>query len=291
MFLGVKFLSYKSYGIIMREVDDLKDVGNYQSLNNANSESGVNILKFVRCFFVRKHLIFFMIFVLSLAFTYFFKGQVLNKVQNCALIVSNYMSDQLVRWGFSIDEIVIDGNKFATSDCIQKFIDSDRSILFMSLSELRRKIKDSSQWIKDVSVKRLLPNILEIKILEYLPFANWYHDYGSSIIDDTGHIIVNSNEEQDDLISIYGNEALKGLHFVKELINENSVLSNMISSMYYVDDGRWDIILSSGVNIKLPKENPYNAWNNLLNIYEASNEFLIWKTVDMRIPAQINIIE
>ncbi|WP_395878104.1 cell division protein FtsQ/DivIB [Ehrlichia muris] len=275
----------------MREIDDLKDMGNYQSLNNANSITGMNILKLVRRFFVRKHLIFFMIVVFSIAFTYFFKGQILSKLQNCALIVSNYMSDQLVGWGFSIDEVVIDGNKFVTSDCIQGFIDVDRSILFMSLSELQKKIKGSSQWIKDVSVKRLLPNILEIKILEYLPFANWYHDYGSSIIDDTGHIIVNSNEERDDLISIYGNEALKDLHFVKELINENSVLSNMISSMSYVDDGCWDIILSSGVNIKLPKENPYNAWNNLLNIYEASNEFLIWKTVDMRIPAQINIME
>ncbi|ABD44735.1 cell division FtsQ family protein [Ehrlichia chaffeensis str. Heartland] len=271
----------------MSEISNLKDIVNYQSLSNVNSISSLNILKSTRVFFIRKNFIFLVIIILSMFFTYFFKGKIINGLQNCAVVLSN----QLVNYGFAVERVVIDGNKFVTSDYIEKFIDIDKSILFISLSELQKKIKSNNKWIKDVSVKRLLPNVLQIKVLEYLPFANWYHNYGSSIIDDTGHVIVDSEEEEDDLISIYGNEALKDLHFIKKLLNENSVLSNMISSMSYVDGGRWDIVLSSGVNIKLPKENPHNAWNSLLSIYEASNEFLIWKSVDMRIPSQINIIE
>ena len=275
----------------MREISDLKDVDDYQSLSNADNIGSVNILKSSMRFFTRKNLVFFLMIVISIAFIYFFKGEIANKLKSCALIISHCISNKLINCGFAIDDIVVSGNKFVTSDYIRGFVSVNKSILFLPLNELRKEIKDSSQWIKNVSVKRLLPNVLQIKVLEYLPFANWYHDDSSSIIDDTGHVIVSDYDEQDDLISIYGNEALKGLHFIKKLISENSVLSNMISSMFYFDDGSWDIVLSSGLNIKLPKENPYNAWNSLLSIYEASSEFLIWKTVDMRVPTQIKIEE
>ncbi|AAZ68701.1 cell division protein FtsQ/DivIB [Ehrlichia canis] len=275
----------------MREISDLKDIDDYRSLSNAGNIGSVNIFKSSMRFFTRKNLVFFLMIIISITFIYFFKGEIANKFRNCALIISHYISDKLINCGFAVDDIVINGNKFVPSDYIRGFVSVNKSILFLPLSELQKEIKDSSKWIKSVSVKRLLPNVLQIRVLEYLPFANWYHDDGSSIIDDTGHVIVSDYDEQDDLVSIYGNEALQGLHFIKKLVNENSVLSNMISSMFYFDDGSWDIVLSSGLNIKLPKENPYNAWNNLLSICEASSEFLIWKTVDMRVPTQINIEE
>ncbi|MGN7618624.1 MAG: cell division protein FtsQ/DivIB [Ehrlichia sp.] len=214
-----------------------------------------------------------------------------NKLYTCSLILLDSISTCLVNCGFAIDEIVIHGNKSVDSGYIRQFFDHNKSIFFVSLNKLQKELKASSQWIKDVSIKRLLPNVLDIEIREYSPFANWYHDGGSSIIDDTGYVIVNNYTEQDDLISIYGNEALKNLDFIQKLVNDNNVLSSMISSVFYLDNNCWDIVLSSGLHIKLPEENPYHAWNSLLRIYEASNEFLIWKVVDMRFPSGINIIK
>ncbi|WDM85106.1 FtsQ-type POTRA domain-containing protein [Ehrlichia sp. JZT12] len=273
----------------MKEIGDLRDISDYQHFNNAND---VNISRFRMHFLAyRKHLIFLVIVIVSLTFTYFFRDKIVSKLYACSLVVLDSLSICLTNHGFAVDEVVIRGNKSVNSEYIRQFIDNEKSILFMSLSELRKELKASSQWIKNVSVKRLLPNVLHIEIQEYSPFANWYHDNGSSIIDDTGYVIVNDYDEQDDLISIYGNEALKGLDFIRKLVNDNNVLSSMISSVSYVDNNRWDIILSSGLHINLPKENPYDAWNSLLRIYEASNEFLIWKVVDMRVPPGISIIK
>ena len=273
----------------MKEIGDLRDIGDYQHLNNAND---VNISRFkMRFFTYRKHLIFLVIIAVSLTFTYFFKDKIVSKLYDCSLVVLNSISTHLTNHGFAIDEIVIRGNKSVNSEYIRHFVDDNKSILFVSLSKLQKELKASSQWIKDVSVKRLLPNVLHIEIQEYSPFANWYHDNGSSIIDDTGYVIVNDYGEQDDLISIYGDEALENLDFIRKLVSDNNVLSSMISSVSYVDSSRWDIILSSGLHIKLPEKNPYDAWNSLLRVYEASNEFLIWKVVDMRVPPGINIIK
>ena len=273
----------------MKEIDDLRDINNCQQFNNANS---VNVSKFrMRFFSYKKHLIVLVIVALVITFTCLFKNKIGGKLYTYSLSILNGISTSLIGHGFAVDQIIIDGNKSVNSDYIRQFVDDNKSILFISLSKLQQKLKDSSQWVKNVSIKRLLPNVLHIHVQEYSPFANWYHNDGSSIIDDTGYVIVDNYDEQDDLISIYGDDALKDLDFIRKLVNDNNVLSSMISSVSYVGNNCWDIILSSGLHIKLPEENPYNAWNSLLRVYEASNEFLIWKVVDMRVPNGINIVK
>ena len=108
---------------------------------------------------------------------------------------------------------------------------------------MRTQIKSSNRWIKDVSVKRLLPNTLLITIQEYSAFANWYHDHKNSIIDNLGHVIIDSCDIRDDLTSIYGDNALSHLDFIREII-DNSIIGSMISSITYVDTDWLDIILS-----------------------------------------------
>ncbi|QGR02997.1 FtsQ-type POTRA domain-containing protein [Ehrlichia ruminantium] len=271
----------------MKGIGDLIGINERQFLNNVeNSYTSKVDKKKVNVSY--KGLI--VAIVISVVVTCFLTTKITNKIENYSLVMLYNLSDQLVNYGFAVNEIIINGNEHVNSDDIRKLVDA-RSIFFVSLSELRNKIISSHQWIKDVSVRRVLPSTLEIAIQEYSPFANWYHDRKNALIDDLGHVIIDDCNIRDDLTSIYGDKALSHLDFIRKIINDNSIVSGMVSSVTYVDNSWWDIVLSSGLNIKLPKEEAYVVWCNLLDMYKASSEFLVWKTIDMRIPGKVDIVK
>ncbi|KYW90523.1 cell division protein FtsQ/DivIB [Ehrlichia ruminantium] len=271
----------------MKETDDLNNVKEYQFSDNVEdfATSKVNKRK-IR--FSYKGLI--IAIAVSVTITCFITTKVTSKFDNYSLVMLYRLSDQLVNCGFTVDKILIDGNEYVSSDEIRKLVDA-RSIFFVSLADLRNKIESSHPWIKDVSVKRLLPNTLQITVQEYSAFANWHHDNKNSIIDSFGHVIVDNCSIRDDLTSIHGDGALTHLDFIREVVNDNTLVGGMVSSITYVDSHWWDIVLSSGLNIKLPNNDSYAAWRELLNIYKASSEFLVWKTIDMRVPGKVNIMK
>ncbi|WP_238523273.1 cell division protein FtsQ/DivIB [Anaplasma centrale] len=200
------------------------------------------------------------------------------------------VSSALVDTGFSTKEVVIRGNSTVPTSEILSMVNRDSPIVLLSLSALRNRIKSHSPWVKEVAVHRELANgILRITIEEYAAFANWRHHGVNSIIDNTGHVIMNSDERLDDLVSIYGDEALEGLHFVREVLSNGGMLSTMVSSFSWLGNRRWDVGFSSGLQVRLPENNPQAAWNYLAQLYKSSGELLMWKVVDMRIPDKIFI--
>ncbi|AXW83806.1 cell division protein FtsQ [Anaplasma marginale] len=204
--------------------------------------------------------------------------------------LSSAVSSALIEAGFSTREVVIRGNSVVSTAEILNMINKDSSIILLSLRTLRSRIKSHSPWVKEVAVHRELANgILRITVEEYVAFANWRHHGMNSIIDNTGHVIVNSDERLDNLVSIYGDEALEGLHFVREVLNNGGMLSTMVSSFSWLGNRRWDVGFSSGLQVKLPENNPQAAWNYLAQLYKSSGELLMWKVVDMRIPDKIFI--
>ncbi|ASI47451.1 cell division protein FtsQ [Anaplasma ovis str. Haibei] len=204
--------------------------------------------------------------------------------------ISAAVSNALIEAGFSTREVVIRGNSVVSTAEILNMINKDSPIVLLSLRTLRNRIKSHSPWVKEVAVRRELANgVLCITIEEYTAFANWRHHGMNSIIDNTGHVIVDSDERLDNLVSIYGDEALEGLHFVREVLNNGGMLSTMVSSFSWLGNRRWDVGFSSGLQVKLPENNPQAAWNYLAQLYKSSGELLMWKVVDMRIPDKIFI--
>ncbi|KJV69126.1 cell division protein FtsQ/DivIB [Candidatus Neoehrlichia procyonis] len=242
-----------------------------------------------RVYFIKKCIFVAIIFMFSFTILYFSKNYVLYHVNRIYYTFITSISHFLVDNGFAIDKVIISGNKSVSKSEILQFVDRRGTIIFLSINDLRDKIKSSSKWIKDVIIKRVLPGTIYIEIQEYFAFANWVHNGVNSIIDNTGHVIVAKSGRVNNLISIYGDNALKNLYFVREILNDNSILSTMISSFVWVGDRRWNIVFSSGLEVRLPENNPHIAWNYLTYLNRTSNEFVTWKMVDMRIDGKIYI--
>ncbi|MCU7611689.1 FtsQ-type POTRA domain-containing protein [Anaplasma capra] len=200
------------------------------------------------------------------------------------------ISDVLIGAGFATKEVVVRGSSVVSVAEILQMINRDRPIVLLSLRKLRNRIKSHSPWVKEVAVHReLTSGVLSITVEEYAAFANWRHHGVNSIIDNTGHVIVDSDERFDNLVSIYGDEALEDLHFVREVLNNGGILSTMISSFSWLGNRRWDVGFSSGLQVRLPENNPQAAWNYLVQLHKSSGELLMWKVIDMRIPDKIFI--
>ncbi|QXK91743.1 FtsQ-type POTRA domain-containing protein [Neoehrlichia mikurensis] len=245
------------------------------------ARSKVDCIK--KCFFIA------VIFCTSVTILYFFRNQILYNVSKGYSTFITNISNILINNGFVIDKVIISGNASINKSDILQFVDRKCAIIFLSINDMRDRIKSSNAWIKDVVIKRVLPNTIYIEVQEYYAFANWIHNGINSIIDNTGHVIVNTSNRANNLISIYGDNALHNLYFIREVLSDNSMLSAMISSFIWVGDRRWDIIFSSGLEVRLPESDPHIAWNYLAYLNRTSNEFITWKVVDMRVTGKIFI--
>ncbi|MGN7679073.1 MAG: cell division protein FtsQ/DivIB [Anaplasma sp.] len=239
---------------------------------------------------VRKVALIVAISIMICAFGWWISGPIFRITKTCVSRISQTISSALVDAGLGTMEVIVRGNHTVDTEGVLYVVDTEKPIVFLSLSKLRNRIKSYSPWIKEAVVQRTLTGgVLNIMIEEYVAFANWHHNGVNSIIDNTGHTIVESDRRFDNLVSIYGDTALDGLHFVREVLSDDGVLSTMVSSFSWLGNRRWDVNFSSGLQVKLPESNPQAAWNYLVQLHRTSGELLMWQVIDMRIPDKIFI--
>ncbi|OWZ25784.1 POTRA domain, FtsQ-type family protein [Wolbachia endosymbiont of Wuchereria bancrofti] len=193
------------------------------------------------------------------------------------------MSSLLLSSGFSIDEVVVNGNKFTNEKDILNLVNKTQPIIYISPSKLADSIQSVSKWIKHVRIHRILPNTLYINVDEHKPFALWKDNNKTSVIDSEGKVIVD-DYPTDNFIVITGQNALSNLKSIKDILESKTQLSDHISSCVYIGDRRWNIILDNGSIVKLPEDNPHSAWNYLNRLQNTTDfTFSDWSIIDMRI--------
>lgn len=204
--------------------------------------------------------------------------------------VFSIVSDGLVSFGLPVNKVVIRGNFMANHSAVYDVVDEGQSIVLLPLRELRQQIRKQSPWIKDVKINRVLSSgILNVDIEEHDAFANWCHHGINSVIDRTGYVITNSEGRLEHLVSVYGDDAVDHLGFVRDVLGDSGPLSTMISSFSLLDAGGWNVDFSSGLRVKLPGSNPQEAWRRLMQLYLDSDGLLMWSEIDMRNADRISV--
>ena len=72
--------------------------------------------------------------VVSVAITCFVTTKITSKIDNYSLVMLYKLSDQLVNYGFTVDEIVIDSNEYVSSNDIRKLVDARSIFLYLSVN-------------------------------------------------------------------------------------------------------------------------------------------------------------
>lgn len=158
------------------------------------------------------------------------------------------------RLGLSVKEIYLEGRHGADRQELLDIIGLKKGdpILSASPQEIRQRL-EASPWVRYAAVERQLPGVLWVGIEERIPVAVWQHQQKFYLIDDQNIVIAPHTgpiPEKYPLIvgkdaPLYGGQLLKILERFPEI-------RKRVSSLVYVSQRRWNIILDGTVEVRLP---------------------------------------
>ncbi len=219
----------------------------------------------------------------------FFKPSYLEKMYQKA---SFHFFQYLDLDNHEFSQINIEGNKRIKKEEIIAIINSTKGQTTFNgnsdyqplIHNLVDELKSGLPWINKVVITRTMPNILNISIVEYEPFAIWQNEGKKYIIDKGGNTIPFEDlEEFKHFVIVSGKGA--NIH-AKSLFNIfviDPALSANVYSATWVGNRRWDIRFENGLLIKLSESNISDAWQRLIKIYNMPGSIVGLKMVDLRV--------
>lgn len=149
-------------------------------------------------------------------------------------------------------------------------------------------ISKTLPWVKDVRVNRNLPDILNISIIEFEPFAMWHSNDQKFLIDKNGNTIAyQENVDHDKMIILSGQDANIHAKSLFNILTTDLTLSNQVYSATWVGKRRWDLRLNSGLIIKLPENNISTAWKKMTEFFAISGSIIDLEVVDLRVDGKM----
>lgn len=200
-------------------------------------------------------------------------------------------------FGIELMHINIEGHRVVTKQQIIAATGLDYnkrySLLRLSGDDIKEHV-GSIEFVKNVEVQKQFPDTILLRITERAPVAFWQNDGEVRLIDSDGVVLTLSAAKMKlfaGLPVMVGEEAVFHAKGLFEFLVSEPLLFKEVTAMSLVQDRRWDILLKSGVIIKLPETKPEQAWATLarLNAQHQLLEKQI-KTIDLRLPDKLYIL-
>src|ERR1700689_448738 len=167
-------------------------------------------------------------------------------------------------------------------------VDDKKSLPFFDVAQARARL-EADPLIKQASVRKLYPNQIVIEIVERTPYPVWQKDGDVRAIAADGAPIDEVNDGRyADLPFVVGEGANGRVREFVALLDAMDELKPRVEAGVLVDQRRWNLRLKSGVDVKLPEENPEAAIAELLALQRQSR--ILEKDVlalDFRVPGRV----
>jgi cell division protein FtsQ len=238
--------------------------------------------------FLKITLGFLALLLLAFILLKLFKPVYLDKIEQKS---ASYFFHYLKLDNGELAQIKVSGNKRVTTDEILKIAEEVNNDLSKNSDQYQPFImsmvsamKERLPWINKIVITRSMPNILNITVTEYEPFAIWQNDGKKYFTDKEGNLIpFEELEEFQHMVILSGKGANKNARSLFNIMAMDPELGNNIYSATWVSERRWDIRFENGLLIKLPESNISNAWQRLIKIYDMQGSLLGLKIIDLRI--------
>ncbi len=202
----------------------------------------------------------------------------------------DWLIDQSAGLGLVVHDVYISGQTMLDDTTLQNTLTVKQGmpILAIDLPGMKRDI-ESLGWVKEVVIERKLPSTLHIRIIERTPIAVWQHQKQLSLIDKEGAVIEEGvREEYMRLPILVGEDAHLHAATLFDFLQHEPSLFERVSSVIRIGGRRWNVRLLGGIEIKLPEENPEEAWRRLA-ILQKEQHILDrhMQVLDLRIPGRL----
>ena len=197
----------------------------------------------------------------------------------------------LVRLGFTIKNIDIDGTKnLSRTEVLNIFADYKGINIFnVDLNKIHTEISKNN-WVKNVYLKRVMPNKIKVSIIENKPIGIWQNTLGNNILTKEGVLI--SNYKTDVLkmgLPIIKSEKInQNIFKILKILKTNKQMADDIWSLSYINMRRLDLHFKQGLTVRMPSENFTKAWHLVTKLNQKYNILNLGLTeIDLRNSKQI----
>ena len=192
--------------------------------------------------------------------------------------------------GFGVDVITISGQRSLSADeALAAAAVTDRhSLLFLDALAVRERLM-ATPLIKDARVRKLYPGRLVIELTERDEFALWQSDGQIFVVAQDGKPIdVLRDERFVNLPFVVGEGANERVAEFQRIVDAAGDFKSKIRAGVLVTNRRWNVKLTTGVDVKLPEQNPEGAMAALARLsrtQQIADKDVI--SIDMRVPGRI----
>lgn len=158
--------------------------------------------------------------------------------------------------GLSLQNVYIEGRERTSRQEILDILGVKRGdyIFRIDLQETYQKLK-KLRWVASIMIERRLPSTIYIRMVEKRPLAYWQCQQKYYLIDTQGNLIEETSpQEFPDFIVATGGEAPKALPKLLSHLHKYPEIEQQVNGVIYVSQRRWDLLLKSGLRIKLPDD-------------------------------------
>ncbi len=168
---------------------------------------------------------------------------------------ANKMSTLIIRAGFAVNRVTIEGQDRTSNASIVKAlgIDRDTSTLAFDTAAVQDRL-EKLPMVRSAQVMRLLPSQLHVVLEERVPYAVWQNNSALHLVDQDGTVIEKLKKRTHPALPlIVGDGAAK---HARDLLDELAHWPNIkskVQAAVRVADRRWNLKLLNGLEIRLPE--------------------------------------
>ena len=194
--------------------------------------------------------------------------------------------------GFAVERVDVAGNvETSPIDVVQRLgLDGDTSTVTLDVEAARDAIM-TLPWVADAQVRKVYPDVIDVKLTERRAFAIWQHGRELSLIEEDGNVIAPfANDGYMRLPLFVGLGADRHADEFDRMLDTWPALKNRVKASIRVADRRWDIRLDNGVTVRLPETGAAQALDKLRR-FDAEQGLLERdiETVDLRLDDRITV--
>ena len=194
--------------------------------------------------------------------------------------------------GFRITSIALSGlNQLSGGDVLETAGVNERtSLLLLDAAAVRARLK-ANPWVADAAVLKLYPGRLNIAVTERTAFALWQKDGKVSVIAADGAVVEPYDGSRFTALPlVVGAGAETRAKDFLALLDKYPLLHDQVRAAVLIAERRWDVVLNSGIEVKLPEEGAAQALDTLLKL-DRDNKILTRDiaAVDLRLPDRVTV--
>ncbi|MGF1475023.1 MAG: cell division protein FtsQ/DivIB [Geminicoccaceae bacterium] len=145
-------------------------------------------------------------------------------------------------------------------------VDRKTPILDVDIDAARAKLA-SLPWVREVSVRRILPGTLAVSIQEHEPVAVRHDAEGEVLMGGDGAAIrIADLEPFDRLPRVVGSGDAETVRSLIKAIGANRDLAGQLKALEWVDGRLWVLTMATGVAVILPEADPYQGIRTLATL-------------------------